>query len=148
MVREGETEVTEMPRTFSPSGNCANVSVQIQIWENEQIKWVRFAWASLWLHSWHIISFDQVANVAGVLAEMCCCPTLFWALSPHHFLIIRILTAVLFQNKYVLSEPMSSGCLCLRGGTLLLTCTDTHAICGLGFSLGLILHNKTQNTQC
>lgn len=51
----------EMPRIFSPSLNRANV--QIQIWGNEQINWIRFASASLQLHSGHVISCEQAANV-------------------------------------------------------------------------------------
>lgn len=59
----GHAGATEMPRIFSPSVNRANVRVQIQIWENEQINWIRFATASLQLHSGHVSSCAQAANV-------------------------------------------------------------------------------------
>lgn len=59
----GHAGAAEMPRIFSPSVNRANVRVQIQIWENEQINWIRFASASLRLHSGHVISCEQAANV-------------------------------------------------------------------------------------
>lgn len=95
----------------------------------------------LQLHGWHVISSEQVSERWGIndgVTEMCsspiCCNAamftmLFRTLSPCHRLIIRKLAAVFSKacmRKYVLNELMSSGCLCLCGGPLLLIYRGTH----------------------